>query len=150
MLTAAVGFRSLGLGAGIGEEALLDQQGGGSGALTCWQPKPEWFLFSLSPGIPSRFFGSQERLLSSPGLSCLELSGRKGKRAPRHVGSARAGWKPAWCEPSGLRCRPPCHMVTATVGQAVLFPVSFLSLPLPDQPAGRHQCQTNVAILKAF
>lgn len=49
--------------------------------MTHWEPKPRCFLFFVSPGIPSRFFGSKETLLSSLGLSCLELSGRKGKRA---------------------------------------------------------------------
>ena len=51
--------------------------------MTRWQSKAKCFLVDAhsSPGIPSRFFGSEETLLSSPGLSCLGLSRRKGKRA---------------------------------------------------------------------
>ena len=38
-------------------------------------------IFFVTPGIRSRFFESEEMWLSSPGLPCWELSGRKGKRA---------------------------------------------------------------------
>lgn len=37
------------------------------------------FSFFVARGIPSRFFGSKETLLSSRGLPCLELCRRKGK-----------------------------------------------------------------------
>lgn len=40
-------------------------------------------------------------------------------------------------------------IIIARVGQAILFHTSFL-LPASSRLAGRHQYQTNAAILKAF
>lgn len=43
--------------------------------------KTKMFPIICYPWDPSEFFDSNETWLSSPGLPCLELSGRKEKRA---------------------------------------------------------------------
>lgn len=80
----------------------------------------------VTPGIPSRFFESKETWLSSPGLPCWELSGRKGKRATLDT----LAWTPQSRSQLGVG-----HLVFGvsqppSVGSSVLFPTCLSSLPL--------------------
>lgn len=78
----------------------------------------------VTPGIRSRFFESKEMWLSSAGLPCWELSGRKGKRATLDT----LAWTPQSRSQLGVG-----HLVfgaSQPPSSAVLFPTCLSSLPL--------------------
>lgn len=81
-----------------------------------------------TPGIPSRFFESEEMWLSSPGLPCWELSGRKGKRATLDT----LAQTPQSRSQPGMSHSVLGASQAASVGSAVLSPTCLFSLPLPD------------------
>lgn len=97
--------------------------------------KTEVFSFFVARGIPSRFFGSKETLLSSRGLPCLELCRRKGKSSSSLVGSDPTESTPAWWGPLVSGAGQPAVTVMASASGHLTSHLSSPCLFLPGWKA---------------